>query len=713
MRKEGKQYISTDDQVNRKYSSGSNPSNSSARIYEKLKQQANQSDQILKGLQAFDNVEIFEEYGKFVQTIENIDRRLQAAATRGTRTHGSLDASILNENIGSFKDAYNVIIKDMEELLKLRDTLQDSMHGDDIERIGSILNSKKVDISRRDRASKRASRVKNSSIHKNAYGDLGESYTSNMQAVNGAIGSAHRDDMKRGLLEYYKDIDQGFRKSKSKYESNGAFTSGNAEQSVNDIGNRLQTILTDVRQALNASVAFTDRHGANAADRISQSDLIRAVKDVQSGNIDSVLSRHIGGLVSNNRIQTMSNPVQTQDIQHMSSEALDIVARAFNDIRNYTNANRNDESDLIEYNQVMRTRKNNDKYYSGLASSEASIQKYEARNPVDTESVDALNAFRVQMETIKRLNTDINRKFEQSDEILRSMYTTIDAHGNSIVDVKSLERASREMSKMSAEWEKMSSGDKNNFNNSFTDFATSRTQGNIDRIKAEHANKMNKVKKNATKNFNDTKAEAGTVSVGHLMSEDLKSISKMTVGFYAIGRAVSFMTQSHYELEKSIYSLGIVGGATKTEIESLRYQLLEMSETSVYSASELTESLDQVVKTGKTLAEAKEIVKETEKLAAASFETLDFATSSVNKAMIAFEIGSSRAGEIVQQYYNAAAATPLSLRSLDESLRNAASSFASVADFTNRSGTELEDYKVAVNGTAAALTGRHNAPYKC
>lgn len=185
----------------------------------------------------------------------------------------------------------------------------------------------------------------------------------------------------------------------------------------------------------------------------------------------------------------------------------------------------------------------------------------------------------------------------------------------------------------------------------------------------------------------------------------LTTLSKMGIVAYTAYRTVKGLLGGYYELEQAIFSLGVVSGETLTGIKELRGEIMSMASDSLYSATEIAKALDDIVKTGKTLEDAKEIVRETSKLAGASFESLEFATTSVNKAMIAFDINANRASEIVQQYYNAAQSTPLSLQSLDESLRNSASSFASVMDFTNRSGDALEDYKVSVNGTVAALTG--------
>lgn len=194
-------------------------------------------------------------------------------------------------------------------------------------------------------------------------------------------------------------------------------------------------------------------------------------------------------------------------------------------------------------------------------------------------------------------------------------------------------------------------------------------------------------------------------SVSNMLSKTFTNFSRFAL--YA-KTGLGFLNQifgGFGELEKAVFSLGVVSGKTTTQTRELRQELLRMSADSIYTAKDLSESLDLIVRTGKTLMDAQQILDQTSKLSLASFDSLSFATQTVNKAMIALEISSSHTTEVVNQFHNIVASTPLSLRSLDESLRQSASSFGAILDFTSKAGAELEAYKVAVSGTVASLAG--------
>lgn len=159
------------------------------------------------------------------------------------------------------------------------------------------------------------------------------------------------------------------------------------------------------------------------------------------------------------------------------------------------------------------------------------------------------------------------------------------------------------------------------------------------------------------------------------------------------------------ELEKQFTSLGVVSGKSSSEIKLLRTELLKMGTDSIYSSGQLAESLEQIVRTGKTLEDARNIVEKTVGLATASFESLSFATMTVNKAMVSLGIQSEDAGRVVNTFHNIVLSTPLDLRTLDESLRQTASAFGTVVEFSGKSGEELETYKLEVLDTVSALTG--------
>ena len=84
------------------------------------------------------------------------------------------------------------------------------------------------------------------------------------------------------------------------------------------------------------------------------------------------------------------------------------------------------------------------------------------------------------------------------------------------------------------------------------------------------------------------------------------------------------------EIEDSAYALGIVGNLGVNQIKEYRKELLLAAQYVSFSAKEVANAQEQVIKTGGTLEDAKNIVKATSLLAQSAFEDLGSATD-VNK----------------------------------------------------------------------------------
>ncbi|MGL4948139.1 MAG: phage tail tape measure protein [Mycoplasma sp.] len=159
------------------------------------------------------------------------------------------------------------------------------------------------------------------------------------------------------------------------------------------------------------------------------------------------------------------------------------------------------------------------------------------------------------------------------------------------------------------------------------------------------------------------------------------------------------------ELEDAIYALGVVSGKGVGQIRQLRGQFIEMSYDSRYSAKELINATESVVRTGRNIEDAMLIMKSANELATASFSSLESATNTVNKAMVAFQMDASDAAKVAEIFHNSVISTPLDLQQLDDSLKQSASAFGAIIQNTGKSGEALQDYKVDVIETMTVLTG--------
>lgn len=181
------------------------------------------------------------------------------------------------------------------------------------------------------------------------------------------------------------------------------------------------------------------------------------------------------------------------------------------------------------------------------------------------------------------------------------------------------------------------------------------------------------------------------------------ALLKSTIGLFS--DPISYYINQVKDYEEAIFDLGVVGQKSINEIKQLRSEFYEMGMTSVFSATELAKASSEIIRVGRSYDEAKQILAASERLATASFENLNQSTDAIIKAMTAFDLSAESAAHVANSFHNIANTTPLSLKTFDESLRQTAAAFGAIVHFSDKSGTELEEYKKQVLDTTAVLTG--------
>lgn len=181
------------------------------------------------------------------------------------------------------------------------------------------------------------------------------------------------------------------------------------------------------------------------------------------------------------------------------------------------------------------------------------------------------------------------------------------------------------------------------------------------------------------------------------------ALLKSTIGLFS--DPISYYINQVKDYEEAIFDLGVVGQKSINEIKSLRSEFYEMGMTSMFSATELAKASSEIIRVGRSYDEAKQILAASERLATASFEDLNKSTDAIIKAMTAFDLSAESAAHVANSFHNIANTTPLSLKTFDESLRQTAAAFGAIVNFSDKSGTELEEYKKQVLDTTAVLTG--------
>lgn len=179
---------------------------------------------------------------------------------------------------------------------------------------------------------------------------------------------------------------------------------------------------------------------------------------------------------------------------------------------------------------------------------------------------------------------------------------------------------------------------------------------------------------------------------------------KIRSGMYMFSQ-FSATVEGLAKIEEAVYDLGVVGQLSTVEISSLRKELLYTATQGRYTTIELAESAADIVRTGRSFEESMEILKQSQILATASFDNVRNSTNTLIKAMTAFNLNASSAAHAANSFHNVVNATPLDLKTFDDSLRQTSAAFGSMVYFSSKSGTALEEYKKQVVDTTAVLTG--------
>jgi TP901 family phage tail tape measure protein len=181
-------------------------------------------------------------------------------------------------------------------------------------------------------------------------------------------------------------------------------------------------------------------------------------------------------------------------------------------------------------------------------------------------------------------------------------------------------------------------------------------------------------------------------------------INKYTLLYGAINLAKESV-RNFMELENVVYNLATASQTGAGGVSLLRSSLLDMATTSTFSAQQLGSAIDDVVRTGQTLADATKIVSATSMLATASGEGLGDAVSIVNKIFVALKISANDADKAVQSIHSTAILTSSSLESMGESAKQWIGAVSVFSTLTNKTGKDLNDYRLNLMRMGNTFTG--------
>lgn len=159
------------------------------------------------------------------------------------------------------------------------------------------------------------------------------------------------------------------------------------------------------------------------------------------------------------------------------------------------------------------------------------------------------------------------------------------------------------------------------------------------------------------------------------------------------------------ELDQAVYDLGVVSKKSSSEIEDLKYQLLDMGSEFPFAAQDIASAMDIIGRTGVSFDDNLASIDDAMKLAISSGGKLSDVASLTAKNMVAFGLSSDQVSNSLNMMHSVVLSSPLTLKGLDDSAKNAASSFAILLEFTGKTGGELERYREQLLALDLAMTG--------
>lgn len=261
--------------------------------------------------------------------------------------------------------------------------------------------------------------------------------------------------------------------------------------------------------------------------------------------------------------------------------------------------------------------------------------------------------------------------------------------------------------------------DTKSFNSSISDiknFKTSVNQMNtaMSKVKTSSSN-LNKV--GTTIGSATSNASKGLKSIPKQANDAEQSINKMGQSFMATALSISLFQKATYSLVNKFkgltdasYNIGVAAQLSIGEITKLNTEILNLTRTLSVSPIVFGNAVNELVRTGRTLGDSKEIMKEISKLSIASGEDLAKTAQAVTKIFVSLDIegSSKRVSDALSTIHSVAIQTASSVGSLAESYKNFAGSLGVLSKSSGQTGEALQDYKQDLLDFALSATGALN-----
>lgn len=170
-------------------------------------------------------------------------------------------------------------------------------------------------------------------------------------------------------------------------------------------------------------------------------------------------------------------------------------------------------------------------------------------------------------------------------------------------------------------------------------------------------------------------------------------------------RNLSSLIDDYSKLTGASFSVGIADQMDISSIQKLNVSFMQLSSTVPHTASNLAEAVSDLIRTGRSFEESRQIIEQVAKLSTASGDSLKSTAQVVTKVMTALDVSADKTIDTLNSMHSTAIRTASDMGYLAESFKNIAGAASVLVKSSGLSGEALSNYKQDVLDLSMALSG--------
>lgn len=216
-------------------------------------------------------------------------------------------------------------------------------------------------------------------------------------------------------------------------------------------------------------------------------------------------------------------------------------------------------------------------------------------------------------------------------------------------------------------------------------------------------NKLGTVFNLTTNNIKDSIVR--TTQVTDDYSRSMNILTKNLVMSIGLFKMLSTSTSDYLQLTSNVFSVGIASQMNIGQIDNLSTSFINLSKVVPATAMQLSESVDSLIRTGRSFSESKKIIEQVALLSTASGDSLKDTSQVVTKVMTSLNISANNVVETLNTMHSTAIQTASDMGFLSEAFKNVAGVTNVLVSSSGLAGKELDNYKQKVLDVSMAMIG--------